>query len=303
MKTIILTGGTGAVGSKLSMQLAEKGNKIIILTRKKNNSPLHANCTFSYWNPGEGEIDIDIFLKADCIIHLAGANIAEKKWTDERKRIILNSRLDSLRTIAKALKTVNKKPDIIMASAIGYYGYDQPAKVFQEDDSSGKGFLAEVCIQHEALAKELFSNNRLVILRTGVVLNKEAGFYKEVARSLKFRVAVIFGKGQQIVSWIHVDDLCNAYQFATENNQLSGIFNACAPHPASLKEITLAMAQSRCGKPFLTFRIPPVLLKAGLGQLAEEALLGTADVSAQKLMDTGFSFQYPNLDDAIGNLQ
>lgn len=303
MKTVIITGGTGAVGRKLSLLLLQNNFRVIILTRQAKYPPIYSNCIYSLWNPQKGEYDPEVFRDVDCVIHLAGANIAKKKWSAERKEVIINSRLDSLRTIAEALTTVNKKPDIIMASAIGYYGYDQPEKVFHEDDHAGKGFLAEVCIQHEALAKELFSYNRLVILRTGVVLNNEAGFYKEVARSLKFRVAVIFGKGQQIVSWIHVDALCNAYLFAVENNHLSGIYNACDPHPASLQEITLTMAKSRCGKFFLTFSIPPFLLKAGLGQLAEEALLGTADVSAQKLIEAGFVFQYSNLKDAIGNLQ
>ncbi len=300
MKTVIISGGTGAIGRRLSLLLADEGYRVIILTRKKAPQPVRPHYAFSYWNPDTGETDSKVFAEADCIIHLAGANIAEKKWTAKRKQIITQSRLNSIATIAKGLKSASsKKPDIIIASAIGYYGYDQPEKVFHEDDHPGKGFLAEVCIQHEAAARELFHGHRLVMLRTGVVLDKHSGFYKAVAQSLKYRVAVIFGSGRQMVSWIHIHDLCQIYIFALKNTGMYGIYNACAPHPASLKEITVSMAKSHCGLSFIKISVPAFMLKLILGQLAEEALLGTAQVSAQKLIDLGFEFRYPSLNMAI----
>lgn len=300
MKTVIISGGTGAIGSLLSRSLANEGYRVIILTRKKTHPPVHPNCAFSYWNPDTGDTDSQIYAEADCIIHLAGANIAEKKWTDKRKQIITQSRLHSLATIAKGLKAASsKKPDIIIASAIGYYGYDQPGKIFHEDDQPGRGFLAEVCIQHEAAARELFDGHRLVMLRTGVVLDKHSGFYKAVAQSLKYRVAVIFGSGRQMVSWIHIHDLCQIYIFALKNTDMQGVFNACAPHPASLKEITVSMAKIHCGFFFIKISVPAFMLKLMLGRLAEEALLGTNNVSAQKLIEQGFEFRYPSLNMAI----
>ena len=241
MRTILVTGGTGLVGKALVKQLVQKNYKVIILTRKlKDNEPV-ANVTYALWNVKENTMDAGAVEKADAIIHLAGAGVMHKKWTAEYKKEILESRTKSSELILKTLQnTVNKVQVIISASAIGWYGEDKiPGHYFTENEPADAAFLGEVCKQWEASIDPATSLGiRVAKLRTGIVLSEEGGAYPEFKSSLKFAVASILGSGKQMISWIHINDLCRQYIFALENEQVQGSYNAVAPQPATNKALT-----------------------------------------------------------------
>lgn len=304
VKTVIVTGGTGSVGKVLVPMLIERDFNVIIFTRSEKRESLHPNCTYVSWDPAVSGFDTESIQKADAIINLAGAGIADKRWTKKRKNEILQSRVDSAETIVKAIqKTDNKVQTIISASAVGYYGTDDTGRIFSEEDPPGDDFLAGVCTAWEQSIRPVDSlNKRLVILRTGIVLDSQSGMHKELSMPLKFRVAAIPGTGLQMMSWIHIDDLCRMYVYALENDRVAGTYNACAPAPVTLRKIITGMGEQRYGNRFLRLRIPPILLQLALGQMADDALLKGSIVSSDKILAASFSFNFPEINTALKNL-
>lgn len=285
--------------------LLEKNYKVIIFTRHNDRQSKNDNCSFAKWDTNNFTYDKNAIAEADYIINLAGAGVADKRWTDERKELIYDSRFNSDFTLVKALTEVpNKVSAVISASAIGYYGADNAKGPFVEDDPPGQGFLAKVCTDWERVisnAEEL--QKRVVILRTGVVLDADSGAYKEFANPLKFRVATVLGNGKQMISWIHMKDMCSAYIRAIENENMSGIYNACAPHPVSNEELVTTIARKKFGRTFLKMKVPAFILKIALGQMAEEALLESATVSCEKLISSGFQFRFKTIEEAVEDLE
>src|SRR6187399_2242218 len=244
METVLITGGTGMIGKALTQALTERGFNVIILTRHINNQQKTKDNKLSYaiWDVEKQTIDKDAFVKADYIIHLAGASVAEKRWTKKRKQEIVSSRVDSGKLIVDSLKKLpNKVKTVISATAIGWYGPDKnDANKFTEDDPSSNDFLGQTCKQWEiAIEPVSFLGKRLVKIRIGIVLSNEGGAYVEFKKPLKFALATILGNGIQVVSWIHIDDLVRAILFAMENEKMEGVYNAVAPHPVSNKELVL----------------------------------------------------------------
>lgn len=304
MQTILITGGTGMIGEALTKALTAKGYAVIVLSRSKKKSD-KLNVSFAEWNVENQTIDLDAIKKADHIIHLAGANVAEKRWTKKRKQEILESRTKSGGLLLKALKeNENKIKSFISASAIGWYGPDTKEslqKGFKEDALAYEDFLGQTCLQWEASTKEIeILGKRVVYLRTGIVLGKEGGALSEFKKPLKFGIASILGSGKQIISWIHIEDLCRMYIYAIENN-ISGIFNAVAPKPVSNKTLTLELAKKNRGKSFITMHVPSFILKIILGEMSVE-VLKSATVNDDKIRNTGFKFLYPSLDAALNDL-
>jgi len=305
MATILITGGTGLVGKALGQALLNKGDNVIILSRQAGKKPVTANLTYAQWDVEAQTIDREAIEKADYIIHLAGAGVADQRWTKKRKQEILDSRVNSSKLIVDSLTNIpNKVQAVVSASAIGWYGPDPVVpnpSPFVEEAPANDDFLGITCkLWEESIEPVTQLGKRLVKLRTGIVLSTAGGALKEFIRPMKFGVAAILGSGKQIISWIHIDDLVNMFIAAIENENMSGAYNAVAPHPVSNKELTLQLARSR-KKFYIPFPVPSFLLKLILGEMSVE-VLKSATVSSLKISNTGFQFQFPDQTAALKEL-
>ena len=300
METVLITGGTGMIGKALTQALIERGFHVIILTRNAGKHKPTSNTSFAEWDIQKQTIDKNAFAKADYIIHLAGANFADKRWNEKVKNEIVSSRVDSAKLIIESLKTIpNKVKTVISASGISWYGHDkEAAKPFSENDPPSSDFMAETCKQWEAAIEPAsFLGKRLIKFRIGPVLSTDGGAYVEFKNPIKFGVAGIIGNGKQIMSWIHVDDLVRAFLYGMENEKMDGVYNAVSPKPVSNKELILEIAKST-GKFFVPIPAPSFALKILFGEMIGEILKSTT-VSSEKLQKAGFIFQYPDIRSAI----
>ena len=301
MRTILITGGTGLVGKALVKHLIQKNYQVIILTRKIKDFEPENNVSYALWNVKENTIDVDAVKKADAIIHLAGAGVMDKKWTAEYKNEILESRTKSSELLIKTLtNNVHKVQVIVSASAIGWYGEDKiPGHYFTENEKPDTAFLGKVCKQwEESIEPAEALGIRVIKLRTGIVLSKDGGAYPEFKSSLKFGVASILGSGKQVISWIHIDDLCRQYIFALENEHIHGSYNAVAPKPVTNKTLTLVIANTVKGKFYIPIHVPQFALTMLMGTRSVE-ILKSATVSADKIKKDGFIFLYPAVEAAV----
>ncbi|HEY1021622.1 MAG TPA: TIGR01777 family oxidoreductase, partial [Flavisolibacter sp.] len=259
MATIVITGGTGMVGTALAKLLADKGHDIIILTR--NTKPAKGNIHYKKWNVEAGTIDASAITEADYIIHLAGANVADSRWTEKRKKEIINSRVKSGELLVKALHQYpNKIRAVISASAQGWYGPDPQVpnpRPFTENDPAHTDFLGTTCqAWEEAISPVTQLGKRLVIFRIGIVLSNDGGAYTEFKKPVKLGGATILGNGKQVVSWIHIRDLIRIFAAAIENDNWKGVYNAVAPNPVSNKTLILQIAKEKKGKFYVPFNVP-----------------------------------------------
>jgi len=303
MQTVLITGGTGLIGHALRSELLEKGYRVIILTRNKSkHQPDSTNLLYAEWDVEKMHIETEAIEQADYIIHLAGAGVADKRWTAKRKQEIVSSRVKSGELLVKALnETPNNVKAVISISGIGYYGPNKDGKAFVESDNPSNDFLADTCVKWEAAIQPVErAERRLVIFRTGVVLSNKGGAFIEFKKPLQFGFATILGPGKQVISWIHVDDAVKLFLFAIENNLLSGVYNAVAPNPVSNKDLILKLAKSH-NRFYIPITVPAFVLKIVVGELSVE-VLKSATVSSSKIESTGFVFQYPTIESAIQKL-
>ena len=304
METVLVTGGTGMIGKALTQALIERGYHVIILTRHANDKPKTVNDKLSYaeWDIEKKTIDKNAIAKADYIIHLAGANFADKRWNEKVKKEIISSRVESGKLIIESLKTItNNVKTVISASGISWYGADDKngSKTFTEKDPPANDFMAETCKQWEAAIEPAsFLGKRLIKFRIGPVLSTDGGAYVEFKNPMRFGLAGIIGSGKQVISWIHIDDLVRAILFAMENVEMKGVYNAVAPNPSSNKELILKIAEKYRGTAFIALHAPSFALKIVFGEMINEILKSTT-VSSAKLQQAGFIFQYPDLESAI----
>ena len=297
MAIILIGGGTGFIGKHLSERLKEKGHEVRHLSRsKRSDSPF---ATFK-WNVVEGTIDDNALMGVEYIINLTGAGIADKRWTDKRKQDIISSRTDSTKLLADALKRLNIKPKLYLnSSAVGYYG-NQGNKLMTEEDGPGSGFLSESCVQWEASVDAVRQLGIPVYInRTGIVLHPNSGALEKMLIPLNFFISTYFGDGGQYYSWIHIDDMVETFVFAIEH-QLTGTYNAVAPHPARNKTMAAALGPAK-GKPALVIPAPAFALKIALGEMSHTVLDSTRCSSA-KLEAEGFIFKFPELQKALTDL-
>jgi len=304
MPKVLITGGTGLVGQTLTTHLIKAGYSVIILTRKRPKEPDPAgNISYVEWDIKTGKIDKEALTGADHIVHLAGAGVMDKPWTEAYKKEIVDSRVKSSELLVKTLKeNRHNVRSVISASAIGWYGLDKPGQVFNETDPAADNFLGETCLQWERSIEPVEEQGiRLVKLRLGIVLAKGGGALEEFRKPLRLGVATILGSGKQIISWIHIDDLCRIFIYAMENEGLTGSYNAVAPDPVSNKELVLEVAQCMRGSFFIPFHVPEFVIKLMLGAKSIEVLKSTT-VSCKKIKGEGFTFLYPSLKPAIENL-
>lgn len=297
-KNVLITGASGLVGNRLTQLLLEKKYKVSHLVRKKSG---RKDVDEYLWNPYKGEIDEFALTNAHAVIHLAGAGIADKPWTEERKKEIINSRVNSSKLLVETIKASTNKPvTVISASAVGYYGLTPRALPLKETDVPGNGFLSECCIKwEEAVSEVKDSVDNFSVLRIGVVLTEKGGALPKIAMPVKWGVGSPLGSGKQIVSWIHIDDLCNMFIYCMEN-KLSGIFNAVAPEISTNTDLTKIVAGS-LKRPVFLPNVPGIIIKLLFGELSSLVLEGAA-VSADKISSVGFKFQHNNLKSAINEI-
>lgn len=293
MSTIIITGGTGLIGTSVTEKLLAKGYKVIVLSRRKHAST-NSNLTYAEWDVEKGTMDENAIRSADAIIHLAGAGVADKRWTAKRKKEIRDSRVKSGELLVQKLKEIpNNIRVVISASATGWYGPDPQIPnphPFMEDAPSCDDFLGRTCRAWEAAVAPLAAmGKRLVILRTGIVFSNKGGALVEFKKSIKGPFVPILGSGKQVMSWIDIDDLTRMYCFALENDAVNGIYNAVGPSPMSNREIMMKIAGKEKGKTVIPIRVPAFALKLVLGEMSIEVLKSTT-VSCEKVKTLGYKY-------------
>jgi len=292
------------IGTALTKALLERDYRVVVLSR---HASAHSNgVVYAQWDPAKGIFPIDELKTADHIVNLAGANLADKRWTDERKKLIVESRVQSGATIVKALKEhPNQVQSVISSSAIGWYGEDPVVpnpNPFTEDAPAADNFLANTCQQWEEAIRPVEDlGKRLVILRTGIALSREGGAYEEFKWPLQFGISPVLAGGRQVYSWIHIHDLVNLYIFAIENENVNGVYNAVSPQPVSNK-ILMKKLLDVTGKKRLTIPVPGIFINIAFGELSVEVLKSTT-VSCTKIQRQGFKFSYPDITSAIQQLE
>ncbi|MFN7012672.1 MAG: TIGR01777 family oxidoreductase [Bacteroidia bacterium] len=298
MEKVLISGASGLLGKAITEKLQSKGYEVLTLSRSRKN---HKNAFL--WNVDKGEIEEDAVINADYIIHLAGEGIADKKWTDKRKKQIIESRTKSTQLLLKAIKNTGAKiKAFVSASAVGYYGAVTSEKVFNENDLPAIDFLGQSCkAWEESVDKIATLGIRTVKFRIGVVLSKDGGALTKMAAPYKFYMGAVLGNGKQYIPWVHINDVANAFVFAIQNEQLNGSYNLTAPGGGvSNRQFSKVLAKV-LSKPILLPPVPEFALKLLLGDMADLVLKGSR-VSSKKLSDTGFKFEYDDLEMTVKSL-
>lgn len=295
MAQVLIAGGSGLIGRRLTALLIQSGHEVSWLSRTSG----HKNGIKTYaWNPYKGEYDPAAFKNAEVLISLAGTSVSDNAWTSSYKKEIIKSRTDAAAILLHAIKnTPNKIKSLIAASATGFYG-NRNDELLTEESPSGKGFLSETAKQWENAYST--ASVRTVLIRIGVVLSPNGGALPEMTKSLRFGICPILGNGNQYMPWIHIDDLCNIFLFAMENERLSGIYNGVSPVPE--KHLRLMNDLRGILAPYsLRMRVPSFALRMLMGERSA-IVLDSARASASKIMLAGYSFRYTDLTTALNNL-
>jgi uncharacterized protein (TIGR01777 family) len=297
-KHILITGGTGLIGKKLTDALLSRGYQVSHLSRETGNNP---KVKTYLWDVAKGKIDKHCIDEADTIFHLAGAGIADKRWTDKRKKELVESRTKSIGLIYDLMKSrPNKINTVISASAIGYYS-DRGDEILTEDSLPNSDFMAQCCIAWEQAVDEGRSLGlRVVKFRTGVVLIKDGGALPQMAMPVKLGVGASLGSGKQWIPWIHWQDVVDLYLYGLDDVNLSGAYNMAAPQPVTNKQFTKALAK-QLYRPVWPIKVPAFVFKILMGEMST-IVLGSTRTSAQKIEKEGFVFKYPELAGALKEL-
>lgn len=285
------------VGKHLTAFLLNKGYTVSHLSRTLNNI---TNVKTYLWDVPKGTIDEKCIVGVDIIIHLAGAGVADKRWTNKWKQEIIDSRTQSIRLIYHLLKQgPHQVKKVISASATGYYG-NREDELMTEDSSPAGDFLGKCCIDWEQAVDEGEALGLDILkFRTGVVLTDEGGALKQLAMPIKFGFGAALASGNQWIPWIHLLDTIDMYLFGIEN-PLTGVYNMVAPNPATNQKLTIVTAK-QLHKPYWLPNVPAFVLKLVLGEMST-VVLGSTKVSAEKIEQAGFKFKYPTLKAAIAEI-
>lgn len=302
-RIIVIVGATGFIGNVLAGFFLEKGDTIKGVTRgHKNTEKLKKQGIQPIIWDGHSVNGWEKHLEnTDAVINLVGENIGNARWTKTKKEKILNSRLNSVNRLSKALEhTKNKPPVIIQASAVGIYG-PRGNETLNENTEPGRGFLADVVNQWEAASKPLEKTGiRRVLTRFGMVIDKHGGALPRMILPFRFFAGGPMGTGRQWMSWIHIRDVVRAIDFLVDNPVCTGVFNLTAPHPVTNKEFSRALGRALHRPSF--FPAPAFALKLLLGEMAESLLLTGQRIIPTRLLETGFSFNFPEIDTALKNV-
>ena len=294
--SILLTGASGLVGTRLTDMLLQKGYQVAHLGRSKRPGKVPSYV----WNVAKGEFDPEALNGVDAIIHLAGAGVAEKRWTSRRKKEILESRTKSSALLYETLKKMNSKVRaVVSASAIGYYGFGLDEKtLFTEESKPGNDYLSRVVVAWEREVDAIASLGiRVVKIRIGIVLSDKGGALKEMAGPIKIGIGSPLGSGKQILSWIHLDDLCAMFIRAVEDESMKGAYNAVSPQPVTNRDMTRALAKV-LNRPLLLPPVPAFVLRIMIGEMTDIVVNGR-NVSSEKIRKTGFTFKFTDLKSAL----
>ncbi len=296
MANILITGGSGMIGRKLTSALQEKNHSVAWFSTSLKSGDIENVDVYSWDLPTKTVSDEAKEKKWDYVFHLAGAGVADKRWTAERKKEILQSRVQSTNVLHEFLAGSDQKPKaVISASAIGYYGFKTSNEVIDETGTPGDDFLAKVTQEWENHTESFTDLNiRNVRLRIGIVLAKEGGALAEMNKP---PVITPLASGKQWMPWIHVDDLVSMFIFAMENDSASGIYNAAGNNQVTNEKLSKALAKA-CKKPFVGIGAPGFVLKLVLGEMHEMVTQGTR-VSNNKIKDAGFKFTYDTVEEAL----
>lgn len=292
METILITGAGGMIAKKLKNILA-KDFHLKFLTR----NPMHHN-EFK-WDIENNFIDPRALEDIQHIVHLAGVSIGEKRWTDKQKKAILDSRIKSAEMLLNAIKKKNiSLKSYLSASAVGYYGTITTDEIFTENSPAGNDFLSQVCQKWEQSAEHFSEiSDRVLKLRFGVVISTSGGVLRKMLTPAKYNLNAIVGTGRQIIPWIDIEDLCSIISYCLQNENTGGVYNAVSPNPVTNADFTTTLGKV-LGKKILLPPIPEWLVKIMFGEVSVLLLEGSK-VSAQKIIDAGFTFQYPNLENCL----
>lgn len=300
MAKILITGGTGSIGKYLIKNLIAAGYEPIVLTRGSLDQKLPYK-TFK-WDPDKEYIDENAFEGIEHIINLAGAGIADKRWTQKRKEEIVNSRVNSSKLLLTYLNRLNVKPlSFVGASAIGIYGAKTSEQIFNENDVPASDFLGTTCkIWEESYDPFVKLGIKTSVVRIGVVLAKNAGAYSKISAPVKYGFGTVLGNGKQYMPWIHVNDLVNIFTALISSKLPTGVYNAVASEHVTNKVFTNALASSLHRKIILP-NTPAFILKLVMGEMSAIILEGSR-VSNQKLLENNFKFQFNDLKSAFLDL-
>ena len=290
---ILISGASGLIGSALKTALRERGDRVLSLTRR--NASNDSEIT---WDPSSNTLDPSRLTNIDGVIHLAGENIASRRWTAAQKARIRDSRVQGTTLLAQALATISPPPKVfISASAIGYYGNRQD-EILTEDSQPGEGFLPDVSIAWENAAKSATEAGiRTVHPRIGIVLSPTGGALGKMLFPFKLGLGGIIGSGKQYMSWITLDDLISLLLFAIDRESISGAINAVSPTPVTNREFTKTLGRV-LSRPTI-FPLPAFAAKLALGEMADALLLASTRVISSHLENTNFSFAHPDLEPAL----
>ena len=297
---VLITGGTGLIGKRLTELLLKKGYEVAFLSRKKTNIP---SVQVYEWNVEKGYIEDNALENTEYLIHLAGAGVADERWTEERKKVIISSRTESLGLIQKKLKELNIKPKaLISASGSSYYGEDTGDIRHTESSPPNNDFLSQVTVVWEKAADDVAALGiRTVKLRTGVVLSNEGGAVPRMAAPAKLGFGAPLGSGKQWISWIHIDDICQMYMDAMENESWQGAYNAITSQPATNAELTKQICVA-LGKPQWLPNVPEFALKLAFWEMASVVLGSSYLVNERIAKETNFKYQFPDLGKAVKDI-
>ncbi|MEP4484921.1 MAG: TIGR01777 family oxidoreductase [Halioglobus sp.] len=293
---ILITGGTGFIGSMLQQVLSDAGHELLVLTRQALSSEGERSTTFL-----KSLDEIPDSANVDAIVNLAGASLADKRWSTRYKKTIVDSRLETTASVVALCRRLQVKPSVLVSgSAIGYYGA-RGAEKLDESADQGEGFSAQLCgdWEREASAVEAMGI-RLCLVRLGVVLDSDGGAFVEMAKPFRMGVANWIGSGDQYLSWIHRRDVVGAILFLLERNDVDGVFNVTAPEPVTSKGFCQALQAHL--RTWITLPMPAGVMRLLVGEMADELLVQGQRVLPNRLQNEGYAFQYADLDSALATL-
>ncbi|MFG1751249.1 TIGR01777 family oxidoreductase [Streptosporangium sandarakinum] len=292
--TIIVTGSSGLLGSALVRSLRADGTRVVRLVRRAPQGPDEA-----FWDPAEGTLDPAVLEGARAVVHLAGAGIGDRRWNEEYKREIVRSRVEGTATVARALAELPAGPALLSASATGFYG-DTGDREVDETSPAGSGFLArDVVVPWEAATRPAAEAGvRVALLRTGLVLSRDGGLLTRILPLFRAGTGAPLGSGRQYMSWISLDDWVGAVRYILNDPEMSGPVNLTAPEPVTNERFTRALGRA-VHRPTMPVAVPGFMLRAVLGEFAEEGVLIGQRVLPRRLLEAGYSFRHIRLDDAL----
>lgn len=292
---ILLTGSTGLIGTALTRQLKTLGHTIYPLYRNPSTEKSH------HWNPEQDQIHLDDEIRLDAVIHLAGENIADSRWSQKKKDSILNSRVHGTRLLAETISQLEHRPELfISGSAIGFYG-DTGDKVVDEDSPRGTGFLSDVAAQWEAATQAAEDAGiRTIHMRTGIVLSPDGGVLQKMLFPFSMGLGGVVGNGQQYMSWISIDDVVGVIDTMLANNEMTGPYNLVAPNPVTNYSFTKSLGKV-LRRPTVS-PLPAFMARMMFGEMADALLLSSSRVATTRLKSAGYTFADSDLTETLTRL-